>query len=92
VINVRAQPGEGASWTCEVRVQAGGETTRHTVRVSAADLDRYANGAGAAAVEDLVKRSFEFLLEREPPGSILREFDLSVIRRYFPEYDQSFKR
>jgi len=92
VITVRALPGEGGSWTCEVSVQAGGESTRHAVTVSAADLERYANGDGAAAVEDLVRRSFEFLLEREPPGSILREFDLSVIRRYFPEYDQNFRR
>lgn len=92
MINVRAQPGAAGSWTCEVRVQAGGESTSHAVTISAADLERYANGAGPAAVEDLVRRSFEFLLEREPPGSILREFDLSVIRRYFPEYDQNFKR
>ena len=37
-------------------------------------------------------RSFEFLLLREPPGSILPRFDLSVIQRFFPEYDQQFKR
>jgi len=43
-------------------------------------------------VEDLVARSFDFLLEREPPGSILNRFDLSVIQRYFPDYDQQFKR
>jgi len=92
VITVRAQPGEKGGWISEVTVQAGGESTRHAVSVSAADLERYANGDGAPAVEDLVRRSFEFLLEREPPRSILREFDLSVIRRYFPEYDQAFRR
>jgi hypothetical protein len=43
-------------------------------------------------VEDLVARSFEFLLQREPPGSILSTFDLSVIQRYFPEYDRAFRR
>jgi len=59
------------------------------VRVSQADLDRW--GAGGP-VEDLVRRSFEFLLEREPAGSILREFDLAVIQRYFPEFDQNFRR
>ena len=46
---------------------------------------------GEAAVEDLVRRSFEFLLEREPPSSILPRFDLSVIERYFPDYDQRLK-
>jgi len=34
-----------------------------------------------------VRESFRFLLEREPKESILREFDLSVIKRYFPDYD-----
>jgi hypothetical protein len=91
VISVHAQPRQGG-WRCEVDVQAGRERSRHAVTVSAADLERYAAGADAAAVADLVRRSFEFLLEREPPGSILREFDLSVIRRYFPEYDQAFSR
>jgi hypothetical protein len=43
-------------------------------------------------VESLVARSFEFLLEREPPNAILRTFDLSVIQRYFPEYDSIFSR
>jgi hypothetical protein len=33
-----------------------------------------------------VRRSFEFLLAREDNTSILREFDLSTIERYFPEY------
>jgi hypothetical protein len=35
---------------------------------------------------DLVRRSFEFLLEREPASSILREFRITDIERYFPEY------
>jgi hypothetical protein len=35
---------------------------------------------------DLVRASFEFLLEREPATSILHEFSLDVISRYFPGY------
>ncbi len=45
-----------------------------------------------AGVEDLVRRSFDFLLERERAGSILASFELSVIARYFPEYDRLFGR
>ena len=59
-------------------------------RVAAADLARL--DPGAASPEDLVRRSFDFLLEREPPGSILREFDLTVIGRYFPEYESAIRR
>jgi len=38
--------------------------------------------------EELIKRSFEFRLQREPKESILRKFDLKVISRYFPEYER----
>ncbi len=41
--------------------------------------------------KELVKRSFEFLLEREPKESILARFDLQVIARYFPEYEREIK-
>ncbi len=42
---------------------------------------------GQEEPESLVRRSFEFLLAREPKESILREFELPVIQRYFPEYE-----
>jgi hypothetical protein len=32
------------------------------------------------------------LLEREPKESILNRFDLSVISRYFPEYEREIKK
>jgi len=65
-------------------------TTAHRVRVSRAERDRY--GDGGEDVADLVKRSFEFLLAREANTSILREFDLSTIERYFPEYAREIRR
>jgi hypothetical protein len=47
---------------------------------------------GKASPEDLIKLSFEFLLEREPKESILSRFELPVIARYFPEYEREIKR
>lgn len=47
---------------------------------------------GAPDAEALVRASFEFLLEREPAGSILPRFDLSVIARYFPEWRAEMRR
>lgn len=44
--------------------------------------------AGKITTAQLVEKSFEFLLKREANTSILRSFDLSVIVRYFPEYEQ----
>ena len=43
---------------------------------------------GGESPEDLIRRSFEFLLEREPKESILSRFHLSVIGRYFPDYER----
>ncbi|HKW59570.1 MAG TPA: hypothetical protein VJR46_07430 [Candidatus Dormibacteraeota bacterium] len=79
---------DGTAWRCEVTVEHAGSRTQHTVRVSAADMERW---GGGLPVEDLVRRSFEFLLEREAPTSILRSFDLAVIQRYFPDFDHHFR-
>lgn len=86
-IEVRCAP-EGDGYRCAVTVSEGTSSTRHTVRVSKQDCDRWARGRPAEA---LVKDSFEFLLERESKESILGEFDLSVIKRYFPEYEGATK-
>lgn len=74
-------------WVADVTVAAAPRTTKHRVRVSRAERDEFGGGDIAA----LVRRSFEFLLEREPNTSILREFDLSVIERYFPEYREHIR-
>ena len=42
---------------------------------------------GKITKEDLIRKSFQFLLERESKESILRSFNLQVIKRYFPEYE-----
>lgn len=70
--------------TFEVIVKAEA-TTSHRVTAEA----EYVAGltSGQVPASELVKKSFEFLLEREPNTSILREFDLAVIGRYFPEYE-----
>jgi hypothetical protein len=73
-----------------VRVTESGSETTHEVTVSPNDYARLTNGK--VEPEELVRRSFEFLLEREPKGSILTRFDLSVISRYFPEYESETKR
>ncbi len=91
MVSVRARP-DAEVWLCEVDVDDYGSKTHHVVTVTQEDLERWGSGSDREAVEDLVKRSFDFLLEREPATSILRTFDLSVIRHYFPEYDQRFGR
>lgn len=77
-------------WACLVTVTGNGTSTTHDVAVPAADMARLA--PGAAAPEDLVRRSFEFLLAREPKESILRQFQLTVIGRYFPDWEREVRR
>ena len=43
---------------------------------------------GKIPKEDLIRKSFQFLLEREAKESILRSFNLQMIKRYFPEYEE----
>tara|TARA_A100001011_G_C14025607_1_gene721370 strand:+ start:329 stop:613 length:285 start_codon:yes stop_codon:yes gene_type:complete len=59
--------------------------TRHTVFVSESTFSTFGNGK--LTKEQLIKKSFLFLLQREPQSSILQTFDLSEIANYFPEYE-----
>ena len=64
-------------------------TTMHTVTMHADYLLKLTNGSISNI--ELLKKSFEFLLYREPNTSILRSFNLSVISRYFPEYEKEMR-
>jgi hypothetical protein len=44
---------------------------------------------GRVSPEALIEKSFEFLLERESNTMILSHFDLPLIGRYFPEYEET---
>jgi hypothetical protein len=46
---------------------------------------------GKVSPQELVRRSFGFLLERESIQSILTEFNLSVISQYFPDYETTIR-
>src|SRR5260370_7462585 len=75
----------GDDWAVAVR---GSVVTHHRVRVTNADLARFAEGRSA---QDLLQESFRFLLEREANTSILTSFDLPLISSYFPEYEQEIR-
>lgn len=76
---------EGPGWLCLVRISDGPFATEHRVTVAAGDLARL--DPTAPDPTRLVSAAFDFLLEREPPASILRAFDLPVIGRYFPGWE-----
>ena len=67
-----------------VEIRQGDSTTNHRVTVPQDMVDDL--GLGDVDPEALVRESVKFLLEREPPTSIMSEFALSDIQRYFGEY------
>ncbi len=77
-------------YAMEVTVCEGQSCTHHHVTLQKSDYKRLAEGS--TSPEGLVEASFRFLLEREPKESILRSFDLTVISRYFSEYEQEIRR
>ena len=80
---------KGDAWECRVTVAEGESRTTHTVTVERTYRDKLAGTA--VPVEQLVEKSFEFLLARESKESILRSFSLPVIGRYFPEYEGAMR-
>ncbi|MGO4869090.1 MAG: hypothetical protein ACLPGW_00520 [Roseiarcus sp.] len=88
MITVTRLPGDDPLHFDIVVADARG-TSRHRVTLTHADLTRL---AGARAPERLVEAAFRFLLDREPKESILARFDLSVIARYFPEFERELPR
>lgn len=67
-----------------VKVTEGEETTSHKVIVPPTLLEDW--GLEETDGEYVVRESFAFLMEREPATSILPEFSLAIIPRYYPEY------
>jgi hypothetical protein len=88
-IEVRASHGD-RGWAMSVAVFDDDTSRTFEVGVTAEELARY--DPGAADPTELVHRSFEFLLAREPKESILPSFGLSTIARYFPEYEREIRR
>ena len=71
----------------QVTVREGGSQTAHEVTISEDALARLARPDEEPVA--FVERCFNFLLEREPKESIMATFDISVIGRFFPEFEET---
>lgn len=80
----------GDRYEFQVTVRERWRETHHRVTLRKADYERLAGSR--ASPEALVTESFRFLLEREAKESILGSFDLTLIGRYFPEYESEIVR
>jgi len=82
------------SWRYDVEItesDGSGSKTTHQVTM---DKDYYLDltERGRIIPEEFIKKSFEFLLDRESKDSILRQFDIAQIKDYFPEYEKEIKK
>lgn len=77
-------------WTFQVVVDDT-RSTEHTVTMRRVDYERLTGETVKVGETDgperFIRESFQFLLDREPQGSILGQFDVTIIPRYFPEYE-----
>lgn len=72
--------------TFEVTIDEANSTSTHLVTATEKYADLLCNGCDRT---QLVEASIRFLLDREPKESIMNQFDLDVIARYFPDYPSS---
>lgn len=85
-IEIKVTDSNTDSFKFRVEVTENDSKTVHKVEMNRLDYDNLSDGK--ISPEEFIKRSFEFLLEREPKESILSSFNISVISRYFPEYPE----
>ena len=72
-----------------VIIDEGNSKTEHNVELDDEYYRKLTNGK--ITEEELIKKSFEFLLKRESKESILSRFNLKIIKRYFPEYEEKIE-
>ncbi len=76
-------------WHCTVALDEDPAAATHEVIVEREALEDLAPGA---TPEEVVRTSFAFLLEREPPEAIMRSFELPIIGRFFGDYRDEIRR
>jgi hypothetical protein len=89
MIEVR-RTADGDPMVFDVVVRERDGESRHRVTMSPAMHQRLTGGAHTP--ERCLEAAFRFLLEREPKESILGRFDVTVIARYFPEFERELPR
>ncbi|WGR93917.1 MULTISPECIES: hypothetical protein [unclassified Bradyrhizobium] len=91
MIEVRpTSEGDPLEFEVIVRVGVGSGETRYRVTMARTTCERLTKGSYTP--ERCIEAAFQFLLDREPKESILRRFDITVISRYFSEFERELPR
>ena len=72
-----------------VTVEEESSESEHTVYIDNEYYQKLTDGE--VYKKELIRKSFQFLLGRESKESILSEFNLRIIKNYFPEYEEKIK-
>ena len=81
---------DGDPLAFEVVVRDHHGETRHQVTMGRESCERLT--AGRHTPEQCLEAAFRFLLDLEPKEAILGRFDVTVISRYFPEFERELPR
>ena len=84
------QTGNSDPLEFDVLVSDGKGKTRHQVTMARGNFESLTHGT--CAPERCIEAAFRFLLNREPKEAILARFDVTVISRYFPEFETELPR
>lgn len=77
----------GDGYRCSVQIGDDPAATHHEVAFTQAEMDRLA--PEGTKPEELARAAFRFLIGQEPREAILRDFELQVIGRYFPAWEEA---
>ena len=89
---IQISPKEADEKRCEFSVEVGHDTGEIGFWVKV-DKEYWKELTGGRyPIEDLVQKTFEFLLYKEPKTAILREFDLRELKEQFPDYEEEMKK
>ncbi len=71
----------------EVTLSDGRSESKYIAKLTDVYYNRLAKGK--ISKEELIKRSFEFLLKKESRDFLQPKFDLREIKKYFPDYEDN---
>jgi hypothetical protein len=87
-VTISVTPDAAHQLSFDVVIRDARGESRHRVTMQTGEAERWAKLG--AEPSRCVEAAIQFLVDREPKESILSAFDMRVIRRYFPEFDDAF--
>jgi len=85
-VNIKEEKQINGGWKFLVEIIEGERISEIKINLDKGYWEKLTSGVHTP--EELIRKSVEFLLQREPKESILKEFNLWVISKYFPEYEK----